>query len=256
MKMVEHTKIGEIEDSIKDYIIRHDLSNGRWYSRIIDGKNIFKPSVTTVLGVLGKGIGFERWLGNSFGYEAAMEYANFAADRGTRVHINVQSLLEGIPIPTGVGTENAMPPNEIKMLMGFQKWWEDNDPQTLFCEETLWDEKFPLAGTADWIGVIDGKIHLVDWKTGKHYPTHNFQVTAYGDLFMLKYKHLLTEHKQKYPIISVLRLYEWRGRPKYDWKIYPRNKTALSQVIKLWQWHGNDTPNMPEELPEIIQLTI
>ena len=241
------------------FIKRYDLSSGRWYMREIDGVEIFKPSVTTVLNVIDKGYGFNKWLGNSFGYEAAMEYATFTADRGTRGHINIQSLIAGIPVPT-----EGMEDIEIKMLMGFVQWYNDYKPEILSCEETLWDRDYPVAGTADLVCRIDGKLHLIDYKTGKHYDTHQLQLTAYGQLHKRLHDYEKEEMGDKEPILSVLRLYEWRDNPdmipKYDWKKYKSDDVSLDHAVQLWKWQNKIkdlsgfTPKIIEELPSVLIL--
>ena len=69
--------------------------NGRWYfpKDKKDHLTFYFPSVTTILGVVDKGEGFHRWLGNSLSYDHAMDYGNAAAQVGSITHAYIMELL-------------------------------------------------------------------------------------------------------------------------------------------------------------------
>ena len=74
-------------------IQRHDL-NGRWYAPIGETDPVlFKPSVTTILNVWDKGVGFETWLKNN-GWRSD-EIKDKAAELGTIVHELIDRLVRG-----------------------------------------------------------------------------------------------------------------------------------------------------------------
>ncbi|KKM62225.1 hypothetical protein LCGC14_1523760 [marine sediment metagenome] len=237
----------------KPFPERHDLGLGRFYQV----EDLYKPSDTTILNVIDKGYGFKKWLGDSHGYEKAQEYAEFTADRGTRVHLNASELLDGFPIQTD-HEENVMPEFEIKCLLGFIKWHEDYKPEILANEICLYDPTFPTAGTADIICLMDGKpwkqkgnvLALLDIKTGKDWPIHQLQLTGYG----LKFEGLFEEK----PYLATLGLYEYRKDIKYRLKTYDYDEGAFVNAYNLWCWQNNWTEEkemvIPEELPKILTL--
>jgi len=47
----------------------------------------------------------------------------------------------------------------------YLKWQEDHKLETIKTEETFYNCKLNYAGTADWLGHLDGELSLGDWKT-------------------------------------------------------------------------------------------
>lgn len=66
----------------------------------------------------------------------------------------------------------------------FNKWADKNElmPQSL--EQHLWSEKHKYAGTCDYIGICNGKLMILDWKTSKGiYDEYWLQMSAYVQAF-------------------------------------------------------------------------
>ena len=156
-------------------------------------------SVTTWENAIDKGIGFHRWLGNSPSYDSAMDYANKRAWIGTATHALCMYLAWGQEVDTSIGFYDEQDkklrpiPDEIKMrLSGFIDFFDDYMPVTIATEISLFNNskyddgalKYPYAGTADNIFMIDGKLWMVDIKTGAEYPkAQRLQLTAYKILY-------------------------------------------------------------------------
>lgn len=240
-------KIEEYSENV--FPTRHDLAGGRWYQH----NGILKPSATTVLGIIDKGAWFYNWVADS---RSAKQKSEDAKARGTRVHLNITTLLAGLPIPTSTtidGEEVEMPRIEAKMLMGFLAWAKEAKPITYANEIILFHEDAIVAGACDWLGTFlyKGKrvFGLIDFKTGKHYSEHHHQLTFYGNLVKKIF------HRQ--PRLFVLRLYEYRGDilpPKYDLKPYKPQVRKANKVAEVWLQERGDTPKIPEPLPKYIQL--
>ena len=180
------------------YIVkRQDTGIGRVY-RWNDGDNkadIY--SVTTLLNVIDKGIGFHKWLGNSPSYDMAMDYGNKRAEIGTMVHAFCSMLSWGMEVNTANGWEDnnfvkhPVPDEAKKRLLGFIDFFKAERPIMAASEIMLFNPKqmegglqYPFAGTADMIywGTKKGKADMVlcDIKTGKEYPKlHALQLTGY-----------------------------------------------------------------------------
>ena len=142
----------------------------RWYY----SNNNLKISITTYLRTIAKGIGFQKWLGNADSYDAAMQYAYMKADRGTTVHDDIQTLIQG-----GEIILDGMEEWRIKRLKQFEKWWNKYNPTPLLVEVPLFKKDYPYAGTVDLICEIDNKNVIVDWKTGNTYRSHYLQMNSY-----------------------------------------------------------------------------
>ena len=170
-------------------IARLNSAKGRvYYQRDIKVEDrVYIYSSTTILSnTLTKGIGFDMWLGNALSYKDAMKYASERAFVGTMTHAMIMYLLWGEVVDTTTGFYNeekgeiVSVPDEVKLrLQGFIDFYQDMRPEpiateiSLFCPDVDDDGEllFPWAGTADQIlKMPDGKIWLLDIKTGKEYP--------------------------------------------------------------------------------------
>ena len=98
-----------------------------------------------------------------------------AADAGTYIHNYIEAFVRG---------ENPeMPINSDlqRVIHDFMEWWNKTDievisPEQMFCSPTL-----KLAGTADLVCKVDGKLTIMDWKTGSGiYPDMFMQMAAYA----------------------------------------------------------------------------
>ncbi len=68
-------------------------------------------------------------------------------------------------------------------MLSFYAWERSNEIKTIFVEEKLVSERFHFGGKPDWFGKINGKLTLVDFKTGKRlYDDIFYQLAAYGML--------------------------------------------------------------------------
>lgn len=98
-----------------------------------------------------------------------------AADAGTYVHNWIEDFVNG--------KNPTMPVSPVikRVIDDFLEWWEKTDvevisPEQVFCSPTLM-----LAGTADLVCKVDGKLTIMDWKTGSGiYPEMFMQMAAYA----------------------------------------------------------------------------
>jgi hypothetical protein len=98
-----------------------------------------------------------------------------AADAGTYIHNYIESFV--------LGENPARPVNESlnRVIDDFMEWWNKTNieviaPEQVFCSPTL-----GLAGTADLVCKVDGKLTIMDWKTGSGiYPEMFLQLAAYA----------------------------------------------------------------------------
>lgn len=90
------------------------------------------------------------------GYESAKE----AADHGTMAHAAFEMFLKGLPVDTRSLSEQARAAYQV-----FEKFAGSNEIKTIETEKTFYNCQIGYAGTADWLGTINGKLTLSDWKT-------------------------------------------------------------------------------------------
>lgn len=239
-----------------------DLANGRWYTQRNykkESDRAYFPSVTTILNVLHKGEGFDRWLGNSLSYKHAMDYANDAAVIGSIVHAYCMRLLWGESIDTKEGfydnyTDKTYDVGDKvnKRLVGFTKFIEDLDPTVVANEISLFNnvkhEKeyiFPYAGQADQVYKIEDKYILCDIKTGGEYNTHSLQLTAYKLLWDSLYPELAIDEMWGLYLSD-----SWRTKP-YKIKKYNFDPEAWITTYDMWLWSRPDSDKKPKFRKEI-----
>lgn len=244
---------------------RMDTAAGRWYAYEREELGVWFPSVTTILSVLGKGKGFEMWLGNSPSYEHAMQYGSEAAHIGSIVHYYIFILLEGSKVDTkdnfideDSGESTKLDRRVNRRLEGFVEFWKDHKPTMLANEVTLFNEAkhkkeylFPWAGQADQVYEIDGKIVMCDNKTGKSYDTHGLQLTAYK----LLWDSLFPDKK----IDEMWGLYlsdKWIKKP-YSIKKYKFEPEMWLNVMDSWLWrNGGSIKKLPQPKKQKEQTTV
>ncbi|RPI86124.1 MAG: hypothetical protein EHM34_00070 [Nitrosopumilales archaeon] len=72
----------------------------------------------------------------------------------------------------------------IESIELFEKWQEKHELLPDSLEQHLWSEKHKYAGTADYIGIFDGKLYILDWKSSRGiYDEYWLQMAAYVNAF-------------------------------------------------------------------------
>jgi len=175
-----------------------------------DGKPI--PSVTTILGRLQKQA-LIQWAANcavdhieANGDESAREPGLFlvtaacltearkahtvkrdaAADVGTFLHDYARRRLAG----EAVAVADADDPTR-KVIEAFEDWRAQHDIVPLGLERRSMSLKHWYAGTMDFWGTIDGRLSVLDFKTGKGiYDEYWMQTAAYEHALLEEHPHL------------------------------------------------------------------
>lgn len=88
------------------------------------------------------------------------ESAKEAADFGTVAHAAFEMWLQGKEVDV-----NALPGPSRNAFSVFRVFAQENKLETFATEKTFYNCKFGTAGTADWLGKINGKLTLADHKT-------------------------------------------------------------------------------------------
>jgi len=156
-------------------LVRVDTENGRLY-QTPSGRAY--PSVTSVLGILGKQHIME-WR-KRVGEEEANRISGRATRRGTAVHSLCESYLrneEVEPGPFDLETFRSLRPLSDRI-------------NNIHCLETqLYSNYLQVAGTADCIAEFDGKRSVIDFKTSTRVKSRDdihgyfMQAAAYAVMF-------------------------------------------------------------------------
>lgn len=93
-------------------------------------------------------------------WKSGKETGAEAADYGTMAHAWLESHLKGVSVDLG-----ALPGPARNAVNAYLKWQGDHKLETIKTEETFYNCKLNYAGTADWVGKLDGELAIGDWKT-------------------------------------------------------------------------------------------
>jgi hypothetical protein len=146
-----------------EVIGRHKDDNGwGWYQD--------KISVTTVLGNAVAKPSLTNWhIKNS--QKKIQQTQAQAFDYGNRFHKAIEDTFNGL---------NAQVDQDFKPgFDNFLIWKDENNVKPLYIEKTISSQKYGFAGTADFIGYVNGELMIADWKTSKKYDiTYGWQLGA------------------------------------------------------------------------------
>jgi hypothetical protein len=141
---------------------------------LIDGMKY--PRVTRVKGII-KNPGLVAWQ-VAVGKKKANEIMKKRGDFGTRIHKLIEITLN----KEKVELNNYDEETQTTMRL-FDVFLTEHDIKPELLEQHLWfklSEEYRYAGTADFIGYVDGKLMLLDWKTSKAiYDDMWLQLSAY-----------------------------------------------------------------------------
>ena len=169
-----------------------DSSTGRVYDTP-DGQFV---SVTTMLSKTANKQGLLAWR-NKIGDEEADKIVKASAERGTKMH----AYLEDYMIKNSTATlDNAreyvrtsgllQEPYDIQvMAKSIIKFLANNNFTSLAQEIAVWDTELKIAGRCDNIGLLFGKLVLLDYKSSrsekqrKYVEDYYLQATAYCKAF-------------------------------------------------------------------------
>jgi len=150
--------------------------------RLMDGTIV--PGVTTIVGILNKPA-LVTWA-NKLGLEGidVNKYVDKTAVIGTLAHYLVQCYLSN-----SKPSLDEYPPDVIdraeNSLIKFWEWEKNHAIEPLKLEEQLVSEKHKYGGTIDCLCRLNGKLTLIDFKTGKAiFDEMIIQVSAYRQLLI------------------------------------------------------------------------
>lgn len=168
----------EIKKTKEDGVTQITTLDERWYEK--DG--IFNPSITWIAKYTPMGYGLLKWYADK-GMDEAEAVKREAAEKGSKVHQAIESLLMGnaVRIDAGfanpeTGIEEEITPDEYWHVMTFAAWWREYNREhkieLVHTEKAMWvpaqdGEEYGYAGTLDIKVREDGKPKIWDIKTSQ-----------------------------------------------------------------------------------------
>lgn len=143
-----------------------DEDGWRWYEGV-DGRKYI--SVTQVLDVA-----THQRLTNWYKNNSAKKIEKVklvTADLGTRIHKAVENDLKGV--------EQKIEPDVAPAFKEWLKLKAEHKIEAKVTERTLYSQVFGFAGTADIVGLFDGKLCVMDIKTGTYSIKTGWQLAGY-----------------------------------------------------------------------------
>lgn len=152
--------------------------NEHWYPSP-SCKDVWYPSVSTIVSIFPKGKGFEMYMAKQNSYEEAQDILAEAGQRGTIVHKATEALEEGKTL-----FRDMYNLEQWQMIMSFVDWYNEYKPTPIAIEKSLVSDRQETGGTIDRVYLIDGVRTLLDIKTSKKiYDSQWIQTAKYSKLW-------------------------------------------------------------------------
>jgi len=137
--------------------------------------------VTTVLNVLDKPA-LVIWA-NRLGLQGidSTKFKDKMADIGTITHLRILHYLKHTQPDLSEYSQADIATSD-NCLLSFYEWEKSHKLEPICVEVPLTSDRFGYGGTPDYIGLVNGRLEIVDFKTGGIYNTAYYQVAAYRQL--------------------------------------------------------------------------
>lgn len=165
--MRKHFKHSPVDLGYDD-LVAETTDSGRIY-KCPDGSSF--NSVTTVLKVLSEDA-IQAWR-KRVGPDVANQIGVRAANRGTAVHGIIERYLDN-----DVDYDKEVMPDVLSTFKDVQHILDERLSEIIALEAPLYSTHLKLAGRVDCVGVFDGKLSIVDFKTSRKIKKHEW-ITNY-----------------------------------------------------------------------------
>jgi hypothetical protein len=134
------------------------------FGRVYGFGDIYYSSVTTIL--------------NGFNPKS-QSFTNDYAQLGTRAHYEILGLYKEMEEPDVTYTRFTEKEVNQKLDLAYEMWSTVDVGDVIDVEMAVRDDIYCYAGRLDMITEIDGKVTMVDLKTGNYYAKYPLQIAAY-----------------------------------------------------------------------------
>ncbi len=160
------------------------MSRPRTGYKTADGARV--PGTTTITGRFKDSGALMFWAFNQgkSGAESLYETTDKAKDAGTHAHDMVEAHIKKLPMPDPNGMAEDVLKAANNSFMAYRSWESQTSLEILDTEMPLVSERYRFGGTPDAVGLVNGALCLVDWKTSNGvYPEFLIQLAAYKALW-------------------------------------------------------------------------
>lgn len=234
------------------------IMDERWYAKEIKNEKTglpeiqFVPSVTWICGFYPKGIAFYKWLADK-GWNEAEAIKQAAGDKGSKVHLAIEDLIDGKEIAMdakymnkSTGQEEELTLEEYDCLISFVSWFNVVKPKVIQKEIVVWNDEYNYAGTVDLIAEIENEIWVIDFKTGQYvWPEHELQLSAY--------KHAVDPFK-KSPKLAILQLGYRRNKNGYKFTEIEDKFNLFLSAREIWTNETASVEVFKKDYPLLLSL--
>lgn len=106
------------------------------------------------------------------------KYLDEQATIGTLAHELILSEIAGRPVNFGEYTPEQLAQAE-SCFKSYKNWAKGKSIEPILVEKPLVSETYQTGGTMDFYGLVEGKLTLIDYKTGELYPEYFIQGCGY-----------------------------------------------------------------------------
>jgi hypothetical protein len=152
------------------------------HTRYINANGDMVVGVTTVLNVLDKPA-LVAW-SNRLGLQGidSTKFKDKMADIGTITHLRILAELKN-EVPDLSEYSQADIKTSDNCMLSYHEWLRYHKIEPICVETPLTSDRFGYGGTPDFIGLVDGRLEIMDYKTGSGiYGTAFYQVAAYRQM--------------------------------------------------------------------------
>ena len=138
--------------------------------------------VTTVLNVLDKPA-LVIW-SNRLGLQGidSTKFKDKMADIGTITHLRILHELKGTEPDLSEYSQADIKASD-NCMMSYHSWSKIHKLEPICIETPLTSDRYGYGGTPDFIGLVDGRLEIIDYKTGNGiYGSAYYQVSAYRQM--------------------------------------------------------------------------
>ena len=146
----------EIDLGYKDLVAKTGKSGRKYF----DPNGVSYPSVTTVLSILSEEQ-IQKWRAR-VGEVEANKISHRASTRGTAVHTIIEKYIDNEE-----NFEKEFMPNVRESFYALKDILDTRIGDVYAQEAALYSEHLGLAGRVDCVGIFDGKLSIIDFKTSK-----------------------------------------------------------------------------------------
>jgi CRISPR/Cas system-associated exonuclease Cas4 (RecB family) len=168
--------------------------------------------------------------GLGFHFNGSAARRERALNRGSLVHMACQNLAD-------LDRENTSE-EIVKSAETYERFLSESGFEPILTEHTMFSDKWGIAGTADVIGLLSGKVTVLDIKTGtvypagKPHPAYIVQVAAYTILFEEEFGFApnaaaIVNVSDKRYVLHLFRMSD---------ELFRQAREAAAGAFSVWQW--------------------